>query len=219
MHGPGIDEPVVRYEGANTTNKNWLYANQLGSVIATANSAGTSTSTLTYGPYGEPNQSTGVRFRYTGQQFLEQLNLYYYKTRMYSPALRRFLQTDLFGYANGMNLYAYVGNNPINRIDRTGLMFNNAGLAVKEVSGVIRNLIPGVSMMDNAQAQYSAGNTGIAAAMAVGAIIELCLLSQQAGHRSRQKELRILFLVLRRVLFQMAFREQPWEDPVPQMFL
>ncbi|NMG73000.1 RHS repeat-associated core domain-containing protein, partial [Parazoarcus communis] len=72
-------------------------------------------------PYGEPNVTTGARFRYTGQQYLGELNLYYYKARFYSPALGRFLQTDPIGTADDLNLYAYVGNNPVNRFDPLGL--------------------------------------------------------------------------------------------------
>lgn len=121
VHGPGVDEPLVWYEGTGTTNKSWLYADHLGSVVSTANSAGTSTATYTYGPYGEPNVTTGSRFRYTGQQLLGQLNLYYYKARFYSPAIGRFLQTDPIGYEGGMNLYAYVNGNPVNYIDPLGL--------------------------------------------------------------------------------------------------
>jgi hypothetical protein len=37
------------------------------------------------------------------------------------PALGRFLQTDPVGYADDMNMYVYVGNNPINWTDSTGL--------------------------------------------------------------------------------------------------
>ncbi|MDP3528377.1 MAG: hypothetical protein Q8R93_03610, partial [Methylicorpusculum sp.] len=66
VHGPGVDQPLVWYEGAVTTNKTWLYSDHQGSIVATANSTGTSTATLSYGPYGEPNATTGVRFRYTG---------------------------------------------------------------------------------------------------------------------------------------------------------
>lgn len=122
VHGPGIDEPLVWYEGATTTNKTWLYADHQGSIVGQANSAGTSTAIYSYGPYGEPNQTTGTRFRYTGQQYLSQLGLYYYKARFYSPMLGRFLQTDPIGYADDTNLYAYVGNNPSNRRDPTGLI-------------------------------------------------------------------------------------------------
>ncbi|MCV2218110.1 RHS repeat-associated core domain-containing protein [Thauera sp. Sel9] len=112
VHGPGVD---VWYEGAMTTNKTWLYADHLGSVIGTANSAGTSTATYSYGPYGEPNTTTGVRFRHTGQQFLGGLNLYYYKARFYSSAIGRFLQTDPIGTADDLNLYVYVGIQPDQR--------------------------------------------------------------------------------------------------------
>lgn len=121
VHGPGIDEPLVWYEGAGTTSKTWLYADHQGSIVGQADATGTSTAIYSYGPFGEPNQTAGTRFRYTGQQYLSQLGLYYYKARFYSPMLGRFLQTDPIGYADDANLYAYVGNSPIDRRDPTGL--------------------------------------------------------------------------------------------------
>ncbi|MDP9156022.1 MAG: RHS repeat-associated core domain-containing protein [Pseudomonadota bacterium] len=47
--------------------------------------------------------------------------MYYYKARFYSPSLGRFLQTDPAGMKDDLNLYAYVGNNPLNGVDPTGL--------------------------------------------------------------------------------------------------
>jgi RHS repeat-associated protein len=71
--------------------------------------------------WGTPRSVIGNGFTFTGRQLDEETGLYYYRARYYDCFKGRFLQRDPLGYVNGMNLYEYVGSNPINRLDPLGL--------------------------------------------------------------------------------------------------
>jgi RHS repeat-associated protein len=121
---PTTGQPVVQYEGTGVaaTDRRYLSQDERGSVISTADSAGTLIGINTYDEFGVPGAANVGRFQYTGQAWLSDLGLNYYKARMYAPQLGRFAQPDPMGYGGGgPNLYNYVLGDPVNLVDPLGL--------------------------------------------------------------------------------------------------
>jgi RHS repeat-associated protein len=127
VFAPGIDQPILQYEGAGTTDRRFASTDERGSIISLTDSSGTLLNINRYDEYGKPQSTNTSRFQYTGQAWLGEIGLQYSKARIYSPTLGRFLQTDPVGYGAGPNWYAYVLNDPVNNIDPSGLIVCERG--------------------------------------------------------------------------------------------
>jgi len=122
VRGPGVDEIVANFTTTGPVPAQYWAADERGSLVNLSEGAtGASTVINTYDDYGVPAPTNLGRLQYTGQLWMPDLGAYHYKARAYQPGLGRFLQTDPIGYAEGANLYAYVGADPVNWMDPWGL--------------------------------------------------------------------------------------------------
>jgi RHS repeat-associated protein len=128
IHGPGTDEPWAL---VNRKGTYYYHADGLGSIIALTDTSMRTVQTYEYDFFGngafgglhDMKNRIKQPYAFTGREFDRDTRMYYYRARYYDPSTGRFTQVDPIGYDGGLNLYAYVGGNPVNAVDPWGLNY------------------------------------------------------------------------------------------------
>jgi RHS repeat-associated protein len=122
----GLKAAIIRGHEllAQKDNKDSYYYlnNAHGDVTALVDGRGDVVNRYRYDAFGntvEAVEKVQNRFRYAGEQFDPVTGQYYLRARFYNPVIGRFTQEDTYR-GDGLNLYAYVANNPVNYYDPSG---------------------------------------------------------------------------------------------------
>jgi RHS repeat-associated protein len=132
-------------EGELADGAKLYYAqDHLGSVRDVVDANSHTLAAYDYDPYGLPTRTTGTShtdFRYAGLLMHYPSGLYLANYRAYDPASGRWISRDPIGEEGGINLYAYVGGNPLSYVDPHGLattvVINNNDPVIGTHAGVV----------------------------------------------------------------------------------
>ena len=125
----------VKVENGPVTGAFYYTRDHLGSIREVTDSSGNVRARYSYDPYGRRTKVAGdldADFGFAGMFWLSEAGLSLTHFRAYDPDLGRWLSRDPLKNAErrqGPNLYAYVQNEPIGRIDREGLAFTSVDAA------------------------------------------------------------------------------------------
>ena len=126
-------ENIASDTAVNHTEKLLYRTNHLTSTLFAVDKDGAVALHMMYDEWGNAQVDTDFNINksgvsnlnnYTGYTYDDVLGIYYAQNRFYDAGTKRFIQEDPI--KDGMNWYAYVGNNPINMIDPTGLAGQDA---------------------------------------------------------------------------------------------
>jgi RHS repeat-associated protein len=178
---PGTDNiaSVLRHDRGDST---YYYAqdysrNVLG-LLARTGAGVTIDNQYRYDPFGNLQGSTNSTIpnalRFAGREYDAETQLYYDRARYIDPALGRFVSEDPIGLDGGINLYAFVGNDPVNGWDPSGTKCSDWTLHQEKARDKLAHLAFGAGAVWFIQSQFEDWPrwTTIAAGAVLGLIHE-----------------------------------------------
>ncbi|HXT38949.1 MAG TPA: RHS repeat-associated core domain-containing protein, partial [Candidatus Angelobacter sp.] len=113
------------------TNHNYYHADGNGNITYMVDTNQSMVASYRYDPFGNTISSSGTLsgvnvYRFSSKERHNNSGMYYYGYRWYDPNLQRWPNRDPLGeFPDGPNLYAFVGNNPLTRVDIDGLTWRS----------------------------------------------------------------------------------------------
>lgn len=173
LYGNSIDEALQMKKGGDTY---YYHTNHLGSPMVLTNLKGLIKENMEYDVYGVPSfsddknnilvqSSVNNSILFTGRDYDNEINLYYYRARYQNPIIGRFIQKDPSIYADGFNDYCYVKNSVITYYDHNGKEAVTAtaiGLGIGWGAAVIEPTPFGEMLMTGITGIVGAGAAGYA---------------------------------------------------------
>ena len=134
-----------------------------------------------YDPFGNV-QGSGSNavpntLQFAGREYDAETQLYYDRARYIDPSIGRFVSGDPYGLAGGINAYTFVGNDPVNGWDPSGMCqdFKDTGLGLSEHLIIGSALVWGASRIHEIVPLYPAFPSALdalATAAAIGFVHE-----------------------------------------------
>lgn len=120
LHHDEVDIQLASY--ARSQASTFTNTDHLGSVVGYVSSEGVLLGSLDYSAFGEVRSGMlRGRFGFTGREFDDSTDTYYYRSRFYDASAGRFLSEDQIRFAAlDANLYRYARNTPTTLRDPSG---------------------------------------------------------------------------------------------------
>ena len=140
---------VVHTSIPGTTATYYFERNLFGDVVGIYDANGNKVGAYAYDAWGNCTTTLSTipivsknPIRYRGYYYDAETKLYYLGARYYCPEWHRFISPDDTGYLdpetpNGLNLYVYCNNDPVNYVDPTGKIAILSYLFAAVISGAI----------------------------------------------------------------------------------
>lgn len=144
-YGAGIDEPLLLEMGGTSI---YYHQDAIGNVSELSDGSGNLVEQMRYDVFGAVTiadasgtplaaSAVGNPYLFHSRRLDSESDNYYFRNRIYSAEIGRFLQMDPLGYVDGVNVYQYVGNRPTNQTDPLGLFAIKAGVSFEGILAVV----------------------------------------------------------------------------------